>query len=112
MIVSTILDNIDAGGIALPEFQRGYVWNRDQARSLMDLLYRKYPVGSLLVWHTKTENADARRRPACRRNLAGKETPDCRLRRNSAFTYAARRGGLQSGPALEIAAKPLLPPAG
>jgi hypothetical protein len=60
MNVSTILDQIDDGGIALPEFQRGYVWNRDQVRGLMDSLYRKHPVGSLLVWTTRTENADAR----------------------------------------------------
>jgi len=60
MKISTILDQIDNGAIALPEFQRGYVWNRDQVRGLMDSLYRKHPVGSLLVWQTRTEHADAR----------------------------------------------------
>ena len=60
MKISTILDQIDNGAIALPEFQRGYVWNRKQVRELMDSLYRKHPVGSLLVWLTKTEEADAR----------------------------------------------------
>lgn len=60
MKISTILDQIDGGSIALPEFQRGYVWNRDQVRSLMLSLYHKHPVGSLLVWVTKTENANAR----------------------------------------------------
>jgi hypothetical protein len=58
--ISTILDQIDIGTIALPEFQRGYVWNRDQVRGLMDSLYRKHPVGSLLVWMTKTESASPR----------------------------------------------------
>ena len=53
MKVSTILDFIDSDQIALPEFQRGYVWNRDQVRSLMQSLYRRYPVGSLLVWTTR-----------------------------------------------------------
>ena len=60
MKISTILDQIDLGSIALPEFQRGYVWNRDQVRGLMDSLYRRHPVGSLLVWLTKTEGAQAR----------------------------------------------------
>lgn len=60
MKISTILDQIDLGSMALPEFQRGYVWNRDQVRKLMFSLYRKHPVGSLLVWMTKTENANAR----------------------------------------------------
>jgi hypothetical protein len=60
MKISTILDQIDNGAMALPEFQRGYVWNRDQVRGLMDSLYRKHPVGGLLVWQTRTENADVR----------------------------------------------------
>lgn len=50
MHISTILDHIDNGHMALPEFQRGYVWNRDQVRGLFDSLYRRHPVGGLLVW--------------------------------------------------------------
>ena len=60
MKISTILDQIDNGVMALPEFQRGYVWNREQVRRLMHSLYRRYPVGSLLVWVTKTEGAPSR----------------------------------------------------
>ena len=60
MQISTILDQIDLGAMALPEFQRGYVWNRDQVRGLMYSLYRRHPVGSLLVWVTKTELAETR----------------------------------------------------
>ena len=56
MKISTILDQIDHGAIVLPVFQRGYVWNRDQVRGLMDSLYRGHPVGSLLTWVTNTEN--------------------------------------------------------
>ena len=60
MKISTILDFIDNGHMALPEFQRGYVWNRDQVRALMDSLYRRHPVGSLLVWGTQSEGAHHR----------------------------------------------------
>jgi len=60
MKIATILDQIELGSIALPEFQRGYVWNREQVRSLMESLYHKHPVGVLLVWVTKTESAKAR----------------------------------------------------
>ena len=60
MKISAILDQIDLGGLALPEFQRGYVWNRDQVRGLMQSLYFRYPVGSLLVWVTSTSGAVAR----------------------------------------------------
>ncbi len=57
MKISTILDHIDSGHMALPEFQRGYVWNRDQVRGLFDSLYRRHPVGGLLVWTTESKGA-------------------------------------------------------
>lgn len=60
MKISTILDHIDSGHMALPEFQRGYVWNRDQVRSLFDSLYRRHPVGGLLVWATESRSATHR----------------------------------------------------
>lgn len=60
MKISTILDHIDSGHMALPEFQRGYVWNRDQVRGLFDSLYRRHPVGGLLVWATESKGATHR----------------------------------------------------
>ncbi|WP_297085792.1 DUF262 domain-containing protein [uncultured Draconibacterium sp.] len=57
MEISTLLSHIDNGHMALPEFQRGYVWNRDQVRSFFDSLYKRHPVGSLLVWATQSTNA-------------------------------------------------------
>lgn len=57
MKISIILDHIDSGHMALPEFQRGYVWNRDQVRGLFDSLYRRHPVGGLLVWVTESKSA-------------------------------------------------------
>lgn len=60
MKISTILDHIDSRHMALPEFQRGYVWNRDQVRGLFDSLYRRHPVGGLLVWATESKTADHR----------------------------------------------------
>ena len=60
MDIQTILGQIDLGSYALPEFQRGYVWNRDQVRKLMNSLYRGYPIGGLLIWVTAS-NADITR---------------------------------------------------
>lgn len=57
MRIDTILNQIELGLFALPEFQRGYVWNRDQVRKLMNSLYRGYPIGGLLTWVT-TLNGD------------------------------------------------------
>lgn len=53
--LTTILDQIDSGTVLLPEFQRGYVWNREQVRGLMRSLYLGYPVGGLLVWETEAD---------------------------------------------------------
>ena len=55
--LAAILDQIDSGSVLLPEFQRGYVWNRDQVRGLMRSLYRGYPVGGLLTWETHADGS-------------------------------------------------------
>ena len=59
MDVATILNLIDVGEYGLPEFQRGYVWSREQVRHFMSSLYHENPVGSLLIWTTNTD-ADVR----------------------------------------------------
>ena len=68
--LAAILYQIDSGTVLLPEFQRGYVWNRDQVRGLMRSLYLGYPVGSLLTWETQAEGSavrgDASAAPAVR----------------------------------------------
>lgn len=61
--LETILYQIDSGVIALPEFQRGYVWGRDQVRRLMRSLYRGFPVGVFLIWETNTETTSTRGKP-------------------------------------------------
>lgn len=61
MKISSILDHIDSGNYALPVFQRGYVWSRDQVRKLMDSLYKGYPIGSLLIWDTKVNDGELTR---------------------------------------------------
>jgi uncharacterized protein with ParB-like and HNH nuclease domain len=60
MKIATILDHIDSGHMALPEFQRGYVWNREQVRGLFESLYKRHPVGGLLVWVTESNSAQYR----------------------------------------------------
>ena len=57
MQISTILAQIDNGYMALPEFQRGYVWNGEQVRKLFRSLYRRHPVGGLLIWATEADSA-------------------------------------------------------
>ena len=95
MKISTILDHIDSGHMALPEFQRGYVWNRDQVRGLFDSLYRRHPVGGLLVWATESKTATHRGDgAACR---GGGEAP---ARRPTAHDLPVRRGAWEGAKVL------------
>lgn len=48
------MDGIHKLDMVLPEFQREYVWEREQAKQLIVSLYLGYPTGSLLFW--KTDN--------------------------------------------------------
>lgn len=48
--VNVLLEELSKGELGLPEIQRGYVWNRPQARDLIDSLYREYPSGLILLW--------------------------------------------------------------
>jgi len=51
--VSVLLEELGEGTLGLPEIQRSYVWNRSQARDLVDSLYREYPSGLILLWKPK-----------------------------------------------------------
>jgi len=52
MEIDKILYQIETGDISLPEFQREYVWSKDQAKQLLVSLFNEYPTGSLLFWDT------------------------------------------------------------
>lgn len=42
------------GGFWLPNIQRNFVWKEEQTERLFDSLMRDYPIGTLLVWKTKS----------------------------------------------------------
>jgi hypothetical protein len=50
--IQELIAQIRADEIVLPEFQRGYIWTRDQVRKLALALYKNYPTGHLLIWKT------------------------------------------------------------
>lgn len=51
--IGKLVDKVESNEIVLPEFQREYVWDKDQAKELMKSLYNEYPIGSLLIWETE-----------------------------------------------------------
>jgi uncharacterized protein with ParB-like and HNH nuclease domain len=42
------------GGYWLPNIQRPFVWKEEQVERLFDSILREYPIGTLLVWKTKS----------------------------------------------------------
>lgn len=52
MKISEAIDSIQKRDIVLPEFQREYVWTREQAKQLIVSLARGYPVGGILLRKT------------------------------------------------------------
>lgn len=44
-----------AGDILLPQFQRDFVWKRQQVLDLLDSIAQNYPIGSLLLWQSRQE---------------------------------------------------------
>ena len=51
--LASLLSDVARGNIKIPVFQREFVWDDEQIMSLLDSIYRGYPVGSLLLWSTK-----------------------------------------------------------
>jgi hypothetical protein len=51
--IGKLLDKVESNEIVLPEFQREFVWKKDQAKELMISLSKNYPIGSLLIWETE-----------------------------------------------------------
>lgn len=52
MLLEDVLDEIAAGGIRIPKFQRPFVWRPRQMLELFDSIERGYPIGSVLLWQT------------------------------------------------------------
>lgn len=53
--LSTLVEEIQRGEIALPDIQRPFVWKATKVRDLFDSMYKGFPVGYLLFWSTGAE---------------------------------------------------------
>lgn len=59
--LGTILAEVSSGDLAIPVFQRPFVWDDDRRLSLLDSIAEGMPIGSLLVW--RTTNRDLKTYP-------------------------------------------------
>jgi len=45
----------EQGGYWLPNIQRPFVWKEEQIEQIYDSILREYPIGTLLIWKTKSK---------------------------------------------------------
>jgi hypothetical protein len=55
MNIRKIMEELVAGRMRVPNFQRGFVWDPERVAYLMDSIYKGYPFGSILLWRTRQE---------------------------------------------------------
>ena len=48
-----LIEHIETGVYQIPKFQRGFVWNIEEAAALLDSLIRGFPIGSFILWKTR-----------------------------------------------------------
>lgn len=55
--LSEMLSDINYGKIQLPDFQRGWIWDDDHIRSLIDSVSMSYPIGAVMLLQTGGDGA-------------------------------------------------------
>ncbi|MBN2037223.1 MAG: DUF262 domain-containing protein [Chitinispirillaceae bacterium] len=54
--IKTLWNWCEERKFAVPEIQREFVWDRRRASAFLDSIYRKLPIGSLLIWETRGDH--------------------------------------------------------
>lgn len=66
---NALLNEIEKGVIKIPQFQREFVWSKNQSASLLDSIIKGYPIGSFILWKTKERLRSIR-------DIGGMDLPD------------------------------------
>lgn len=53
LTIYKIIELIDSGDLAIPDFQRQYSWSESQVLDLLDSIKRKFPIGAITIWNSK-----------------------------------------------------------
>lgn len=48
-----LMNDIKKGEIKIPQFQRAFVWNKQESAKLMDSILKGYPIGTFILWKTR-----------------------------------------------------------
>lgn len=52
---SIVFSRIDEGYIKIPQFQRDFVWDKEQTAKLIDSIIKGFPIGTFIFWKTREE---------------------------------------------------------
>ncbi len=50
--IISLLSFLKEGTLRVPRFQRDFVWERNKIISLLDSIFKEYPIGSFFLWET------------------------------------------------------------
>lgn len=58
--INEIIKSITDGEYRIPRFQRDFVWDIKKSASLLDSIFKGFPIGSVILWKTKNELSEIR----------------------------------------------------
>ena len=58
--INEVVKSITDGEYRIPRFQRDFVWDIKKSASLMDSIFKGFPIGSVILWKTKNELSEIR----------------------------------------------------
>jgi uncharacterized protein with ParB-like and HNH nuclease domain len=61
--LNVILRRIDNGELQIPAFQRRFIWKAPQVISLLESVYKGFPIGSILLWETDNHSVESKSGP-------------------------------------------------
>lgn len=53
--ITDMVTKIENGDYRIPRFQRNFVWDLKKSAALLDSILKRYPIGALIIWQTKTK---------------------------------------------------------
>lgn len=50
---NALISDIEKGAVKIPQFQRQFVWSKEQSATLIDSILKGYPIGTFIMWKSK-----------------------------------------------------------
>ena len=72
--IRDIVKSIEDGDYRIPRFQRDFVWEIKKSAALIDSIFRGYPIGSVILWKTKSKLSCVEQKDLGGIKIKGKET--------------------------------------